>query len=101
MDLRANLTRQQSRITYIAAVPAFAAMLAFYFLCPKPVLTITEQMLVVLVVSLSYSVPLSYFIRKVRCYECNFSYGFMSLRQKKKDQVNFCPGCGLSMEKTY
>jgi hypothetical protein len=35
------------------------------------------------------------------CPKCNFNFYHFSVRKKKNNQVNFCPGCGLQLDSEY
>jgi len=100
MTVREYLKRKQRKINVIVLIP-HVALIALYFLGIKPALALTERIVALLFFAVIYSACWAYFISKVRCPKCNFSYSILSVRERKRDQINFCPGCGLSMETAY
>ena len=36
--------------------------------------------------------------KKAMCPKCNFNFYQVSVRERKKNQVNYCPGCGLNLD---
>ena len=38
------------------------------------------------------------FYKKPVCPECGFNFYFLSVKRKKSNQVNLCPGCGLALD---
>ena len=100
MTVREYLIRQSIKAERIISIPLLFLFAAALFL-PKPEVTQLERYIFVATFILLYSTFVSYFVSKVRCPSCKFSYAIVPIRERKKGRVNYCPGCGLSMESKH
>ena len=96
MKVREQLQKKKNKlvaIIYPQIVLLFLVqMLGWRYFTLNDVISLT----VLLIVALLVCVLLLY--KKVLCPSCNFNFYHLSVRLRKANQINHCPGCGLELD---
>jgi hypothetical protein len=97
MTVRDDLYRSKIKIVKIMT-PIILFYVLLLFFGPNALgPTYTGVAVIFLLVGIFVLFAVSY--KKALCPECGFNFYFLSVKKRASNQVDYCPGCGLALDK--
>ena len=97
MTVRDDLYRTKIKIVKIMS-PLILLYVLLLFFGPNALgPTYTGYAVILLVIGICVLFAVSY--KKALCPKCGFNFYFLSVKKKASNQINYCPGCGLILDK--
>lgn len=99
MTVREYLHRRKFKM--IAVIFPQWVLLATLVMVGDRILSVQQTIIGLVSVFALFIASVALLHRKALCPKCSYNFYYLSVRKRKRSQVDFCPGCALQLDTEY